>query len=146
MKFINEKTGPGAKVLLVGDERSITLKKDFIVSSVYDKTALVEYAAASRDGEDLYERLKADGITHMLLNTAEAIRLGTGYRTFYWDERTRGVFYDFWGRHLKEVFSFDEPHNRVLVYELADKLPAGVPPPFNMMKEVVMKNLDKKFN
>ena len=144
VKFINEKTGPGAKVLLVGDERSYYLKKDFIVSSVYDKTALVEYAAASRDGEDLYARLKADGITHILLNPAEAIRLGAGYRTFYWDERARGVFYGFWERHLKEVFFFDEPHNRVLVYELADKLPPGVPPPFNMMKEVIMKNLDKK--
>ncbi|MBI4351262.1 MAG: phospholipid carrier-dependent glycosyltransferase [Elusimicrobia bacterium] len=149
LKFMNEKTGPGAKVLLIGDERSFYLKKDFIVSSVYDRTAVVEYAAASKDGEDLYARLRADGVTHLFLNAAEAIRLGGNYRIFYWDERARGVFYSFWERHVKEVFSFEEAQNgqvinRVSVYELADKLPAGVPPPFNMMKEVIMKNLDKK--
>lgn len=147
LKFMNEKTAPGAKVLLIGDERSYYLKKDFIVSSVYDRTAVVEYAAASKDGEDLYARLRADGVTHLLLNTAEAIRLGGNYRTFYWDERARGVFYAFWERHVKEVFHFDEvqngqPINRVSVYELAEKPPA--PPPFNVMKEVVMRQLDAK--
>jgi len=149
VKYINEKTAPGSKVLLVGDERSYYLKKDFIVSSVYDNTAAVEYAAASKDGEDLYARLKADGVTHILLNTAEAIRLGTSYRMFYWDERARGVFYSFWDRHAREVFSFDEAQNgqvfnRVLVYELDDKLPAGVPPAFNVMKEIIMKNIEAK--
>lgn len=149
VKYINEKTSPGSKVLLIGDERSYYLKKDFIVSSVYDNTAAVEYAVASKDGEDLYARLKADGVTHMLLNTAEAIRLGTSYRMFYWDERARGVFYDFWGRHIKEVFHFDEAQNgqvfnRVSVYELADKLPAGAPPAYNVMKEVIMKNIEAK--
>ncbi len=148
-KFMNEKTGPGSKVLLVGDERSFYLKKDFIVSSVYDKTAIVEYSSAAASGEDLYARLKAAGVTHILLNTAEAIRLGRDYRMFYWDARARGVFYAFWERHLKEVFAFNESQNgrvfnSVAVYELEDKLPPGTPPAFNVMKEVIMKNIDAK--
>lgn len=149
LKFVNENTGPDSKVLLVGDEKSFYLKKDFLVSSVYDKTAIVEYSLAARDGADLYARLRADGVTHLLLNTADAIRLGRAYRMFYWDEKARGVFYEFWGRHLRGVFAFDEAQggrvfNRIEVYELVDKLPPGVAPPFNVMKEVIMKNIDAK--
>ncbi|MDO8802853.1 MAG: phospholipid carrier-dependent glycosyltransferase [Elusimicrobiota bacterium] len=149
IKFINEKTGPDSKTLMIGDEKSFYFKKDYIVSSVYDKTAIVEYSAASKDGDDLYARLKADGVTHILLNTADAIRLGRDYRMFYWDERARGVFYTFWERHAREVFTFDDAQNgrafnRIAVYELMDKLPAGAPPAFNVMKEVIMKNIDAK--
>ena len=149
LRFINDKTGPDAKVLLLGDERSYYLKKDFVVSSVYDKTAAVEYAAASKDGEDLYARLKADGITHILINPAEAIRLGRDYRMFYWDERARGVFYDFWDRHAREVFNFEDAQNgrvfnRIEVYELVKKLPPGSPPALNVVKEVIMRNIEAR--
>ena len=149
IKFINERTGPGSKTLMIGDEKSFYFRKNYIVSSVYDKTAIVEYSAASKDGEDLYARLRAAGVTHLLLNTADAIRLGRDSRMFYWDERARGVFYAFWERHAREVFGFDEAQNgrvfnRIAVYELADKLPAGTPPAFNVMKEVIMKNIDAK--
>lgn len=149
IKFINEQAGPDAKTLMIGDEKSFYFKKDFIVSSVYDKTAIVEYAAAAKDAGDLYARLRADGVTHILLNTADAIRLGRDYRMFYWDERARAVFYDFWGRHLRGVYAFDEAQggrvfNRIEVYELTDKLPPGVAPAFNVMKEIVMKNIEAR--
>lgn len=149
IKFVNDKLPAGAKVLLVGDERSFYLKKKFIVSSVYDKSALVEYAIASRDGADLYARLRADGVTHLLINTAEAIRLGRGYRMFYWDARARGVFDAFWDAHAKEVFAFEETQNgkflnRVAVYEIAAERPAGSTPPLNLIKEAVMRNIDAK--
>jgi hypothetical protein len=149
IRFINEKAGPDAKVLLIGDEKSFYLKKDFIVSSVYDRTAAVEYAALAADGDDLYARLRKDGVTHLLVNPAEAIRLGRDYRMFYWDEKARGVFYDFFGRHALGVFSYNESKggrvaNRIEVYELVDKLPPGIPPAFNIIKEVVMKNIDAR--
>lgn len=149
LKFFNEKTPPGSKLLLVGDERSFYLEKDFVVSSVYDRTALVEYASAAKDGEALYARLKAEGVTHVMINTAEAIRLGRDYRMFYWDARARGVFDDCWARHARGVYAFDEAQvgrvfNRIEVFELVDKLPPGVPPPFNTLKEVVMRNIEQK--
>ncbi len=149
IKFINENTAANAKVMFVGDERSFYLKRDFIVSSVYDRTAIVEYAAAAKDGDDLYARLKADGITHLLLNVAEAIRLGRDYRMFYWDERARNVFYDFWGKHVSEAFAYEEQEkgrafNRVAVYTITEQVPPGSPPPFNMMKEIIMKNIDAR--
>ncbi|MCM2268007.1 MAG: glycosyltransferase family 39 protein [Elusimicrobiales bacterium] len=146
LRFINEKLPPGAKTLIIGDARSFYLKKDFVVSSVFDKTPIVEYALAAADGEALYARLRAEGVTHLLINAAEGIKLGQGYGMFYWDGRARGVFDAFWDRHVREVFSRDEAMggrflNRVTVYELADKLSAGERPPLNLLRDVVMKNV-----
>lgn len=149
IEFINEKLPPGAKTLIIGDGRSFYFRKDFVVSSVFDKTPVVEYAAASADGEELYARLRAAGITHLLVNIAEGIKLGQGYGMFYWDARARGVFDQFWARHAREVFARDEAQggrflNRVLVYEIAEKLPPGTSPAFNAVKEIIMKNIDGK--
>ncbi len=149
IEFINERLPAAAKTLIIGDGRSFYFKKDFVVSSVFDKTPIVEYAAASGNGEELYTRLRAEGITHLLINAAEAIKLGQGYRMFYWDARARSVFDEFWARHAREVFSRDEAQsgrllNRVTVYEIAERLPPGTPPAFNVMKELIMKNIDAK--
>ncbi len=149
IEFINDKLPAGAKTLIIGDARSFYLKKDFIVSSIFDKTPVAEYAVSSRNGAELYARLRAEGVTHLLLNTAEAIRLGRGYGMFYWDTRAREVFYEFWARHVREVFSRDEYQNgkrinRLVVYEIAEKLPPGTPPAFNVMKEVIMKDIGAK--
>ncbi|MDA8130536.1 MAG: hypothetical protein M0011_03415 [Elusimicrobia bacterium] len=149
IKFINEHTPPGSKVLMIGDEKSFYLKRDFIVSSVYDRTAIVEYSSAAVSGDDLYASLRRDGVTHILLNPADSIRLGRDYRMFYWDARARAVFSDFWARHVRGVFSFSETEggrvfNRIEVYELADKLPPGTAPAFDVMKEIIMKNIDAR--
>lgn len=148
IKYVNEQLPPGSRVLFLGDERSFYMKKDFLVSSVYDRCAAVEYAAAAKDGEDLYARLKADGFTHILLNTAEAIRLGRDYRMFYWDDRARKVFYEFWDLHAREVFGFNEERegrffNRVSVYEIAPRRPAGLPPPqVNVIRDIIVRNIE----
>jgi 4-amino-4-deoxy-L-arabinose transferase-like glycosyltransferase len=149
IKFINEQTGPGSKTLMIGDEKSFYFKKDFIVSSVYDRTAAAEYAAAAKDGADLYARLRGDGVTHLLVNTADAIRLGREYRMFYWDARARAAFDEFWGAHARSVFAFEDAQNgrvfnRVEVYELLDRLPPGTPPAFNPVKEIIMKSLEAR--
>ena len=146
IEFINEKLPAGSKTLLIGDSRSFYLKKDFIVNSVFDRTPLVEYAASSANGEELYARLRAEGVTHLLVNAMEASRLGSGYGMFSWDARARSVFDEFWDHHITEVFSRDEMQggktlNRVSVYEITEK-PAAEKPPYNVMKEFIMKRID----
>lgn len=145
IKFVNEKLPKDSKVLFVGDERSFYLERDFTVSSVYDRSALVEYAASAKDAAGLHAALKARGYTHLLVNLMEGIRLGRDYRMFYWDERARGVFYDFWNAHVREVFATEEQRegrffNRVAVYEITDAKAPGAPP-FNVIKEIMMKNI-----
>jgi len=149
IEFVNNSLPAQAKTLIVGDARSFYLKKDFIVSSVFDKTPVVEWATASRSGDELYARIKAEGVTHLLLNASEAIRLGRDYHIFYWEASGRAVFNDFWNRHLQEVFTHDETDdgrllNRVAVYELVPARPPGTSPPFNLMEEVVQKNIAKR--
>ncbi|OGS52785.1 MAG: hypothetical protein A3J79_03910 [Elusimicrobia bacterium RIFOXYB2_FULL_62_6] len=125
------------------------MKKDFVVSSVFDKTPAVEYAAASKDGDEMYARMKADGLTHLLLNVAEAVKLGKGYRMFYFDDRSLAVFNRFWADHVKEVFSDSETQggqvfNRTAVYELVPARDPKEPPPYNFMNEVIMKAVNQK--
>jgi len=149
IRFINEKLPAGAKTLIVGDGRSFYMKKDFVVSSVFDKTPAVEYAAASKDGDEMYARMKADGLTHLLLNVAEAVKLGKGYRMFYFDDRSLAVFNRFWADHVKEVFSDSETQggqvfNRTAVYELVPARDPKEPPPYNFMNEVIMKAVNQK--
>ncbi|OGR68148.1 MAG: hypothetical protein A2081_02320 [Elusimicrobia bacterium GWC2_61_19] len=149
IQFINYKLPPGAKTLIIGDARGSYFRKDFMVSSVFDKTPIVEYAAAAKTGEELYSRLKAEGITHLLLNPAEGIRLGKAYNMFYWDARARGIYDAFWDKHVVEVYAHEEmdngrPVNRVAVYELVSKLPPGVSPAFNIMREVIVRYIGAK--
>ncbi len=115
----------------------------------YTRRAMPFGAAQTLTGDELYARLKADGVTHILVNAGEAVRLGRDYGMFYWDARARGVFNAFWNAHLKEVFAREEQRegrffNRVAVYELAPAFPSRIPPPPNMMEELVMKSLGSK--
>jgi hypothetical protein len=147
IEFINNRLPARAKTLFVGEARSYYLRKDFVSSSVYDKTPLVEWAMTAKSGDALFTKLRAEGITHLLLNASEAIRLGQSYRIFYWDDRAREVFNDFWNHHLTEVSSQDETKdgrllNRVAVYELVFERRSGTLPPLNLMEEVVRKNIE----
>ncbi|MCX5785184.1 MAG: hypothetical protein NTX59_05810 [Elusimicrobia bacterium] len=144
IKYINEKLPPDSKTLIVGDGRSLYLEKNFMISTAFDKTPLVEYAMASGSGAELYARMKAEGLTHILLNVAEGVRLARDYGMFYFDARTLAVFNDFWAAHVKEVYSYDEvqggrPINKIEVYELVDNREPVSAPPFNYMSEVIMK-------
>jgi len=146
IKFINEKLQPEAKVLLIGDERTFYLEKKFIVSSVYDKAAVVEYAAASKNGGEMYSRLKADGVTHLLLNVGEGVQLERDYKMFEFVPASLAVFNDFWASHVKEAYVNDETRggqflNRTAVYELVPGREAAVPAPVNYLSEVILKNI-----
>ena len=145
IKFINENLPPDSKTLIVGDGRSLYLEKNFMISTAFDKTPLVEYALASGSGAELYARMKAEGLTHILLNVAEGARLARDYRMFYFDARALAVFNDLWAAHVKEVYFYDEVQggraiNRIEVYELVDKRDPLSAPPFNYISEVIMKN------
>lgn len=143
IKFINEKLPPDSKILIVGDGRSFYLKKDFMGGTAADKAPLVEYCRSSSGGDEVYSRMKADGLTHILLNVVESLRM-TQYGMFNFDAGSLAVFAGFWKGHVKEVFAYDEVQdgkavNRVGVYELVGKRDAAGAPPYDYISEVVMK-------
>ncbi|MDQ7773654.1 MAG: glycosyltransferase family 39 protein [Elusimicrobiales bacterium] len=144
--YINRNLPADAKVLVIGDARTFYLERPHLASSVFDLNPAVELASASRGGGELYSRLREAGVTHMVLNVAEAIRLGRSYRTLYWDEAARRTFYEFWDSHAVEVQGWTEADegrfsNRVAVYEIAEARP-GRPPAFNLLRDVVMRAID----
>lgn len=143
IEFINEKLPAGAKTLIIGDARSFYFKKDFVVGSVFDKAPVVEYSSAAASGDDLYGRLKADGVTHILLNLAGGVTLQRDYGVLNFDPRARKNFNEFWAAHVKEVYAYAEmyqgrPMNRTAVYELVPAPAQGVPAPFNYIDAVVL--------
>ncbi|KAF0155402.1 MAG: glycosyl transferase family protein [Elusimicrobia bacterium] len=144
--YINRNLPADARVLVIGDARTFYLQRQYLASSVFDLNPVVELSAASRSGRELYELMAGAGITHLVLNVAEAIRLGRGYRTFYWDAAARRNFYDFWDRHAVELQGWTETEagrfvNRVAVYEIAAEKP-GRQPAFNLVRDVVMRGIE----
>jgi hypothetical protein len=69
--WINHNLPPGAKVLLLGEARGFQLDRDFIAPTVYDFNPFWETAAAALDADELRARLRAAGVTHILLNLGE---------------------------------------------------------------------------
>ena len=123
VEYINSFLPESARVLVLGDSAGFRLKRDYIISSVFDRNPAVEWAMLSADAEELRKRMTEAGVTHVMINYGEAAR-NSAYRIFYWDERGAAVFADFTSKYLKEVFSHtekrgDSPVNRVAVYEIS---------------------------
>jgi hypothetical protein len=92
--------GPNDKVLIVGDEKAYPIAVRHAYSGVYDNGPLVYAANESRTAEEMAAKLQEKGITHLLLNIAEARRLA-GYGIFRWTEAGFGVFSAFWEQHVQ---------------------------------------------
>lgn len=149
MEFINKNLPDKAKVLFIGEGRSFYVDRMPVVSSAHDLTPIVEFAKSSKSADELQLKIKQEGITHIFLNMGEAIRLGKSYKMFQWDDKSLDIYNEFWKKYVKEIFNKDEIingnfANRVAVYEILPEKEAIIPhvPPFNLMMEVVVKNIN----
>jgi hypothetical protein len=68
--FINRNAPQDALVLFVGEERSFYLERRAIAASAFDRPPLLELAEASSDGKELSAKLRALGVTYLLINRA----------------------------------------------------------------------------
>lgn len=151
IEFINKNLPENAKVLFIGDGRSFYIERVPVVASAQDMTPLVEYAKAAKNGDELYLKMKEEGITHIFFNLGEARRLGGNYKMFPWNRKSLDVYNGFWNKYVKQVFSKDEMMqgqfvNRVAVYEILSEKDASIPhtPPLNLMTEIVVKDMPVK--
>jgi hypothetical protein len=90
------------KVLLWGDEKAYPLHVRHTYSGVYDRSALVRLSEESSKPEEIAAGLLKQGITHVMINLAEASRIA-GYGVFSMSPKAFGVFCAFWEGHLKLV-------------------------------------------
>ncbi len=73
--FVNERLAPEARLLLVGESRSMYLDRDVDVEDPFAVPRLVELARNSRTPGEIAAKLRAEGITHVLVNWHEAGRI-----------------------------------------------------------------------
>ncbi len=106
-RFANENLPPSAKVLFIGENQGYYFDRDFVSNSPLDDNIIVGIANSSRDGEEMSNKLKEMGITHILYNASEVKRVARSYASFNWvDEESRKRFLSFLssGEYLRLIF------------------------------------------
>ncbi len=76
LPIVNEQLPEDARLLLVGEPRAFRLERDVVVEDPFREPYLVELAEQSASGPEIAATLRRRGITHLLVNQAEAARIG----------------------------------------------------------------------
>lgn len=102
IKWINENLPKNAKILFSGENKSYYLKREYVTYSVENNLQpLMEFLKQSKNEKDFLQTLKSEGITHLLINYREAVRVQPSYKTYYWSKREREIFNEFWKQNVK---------------------------------------------
>ena len=126
IRWSNQNLPKGSRILFVCESRGFYSKHDVVSRTVQDVSPLVLWTKHSKDAKDLYIKLKEEGITHIMLNVPEGMRL-KGYNVFDWNDKEKAVFSEFWNRYIKKLFESD----MVFIYEIMkseDACKPHVPP------------------
>lgn len=95
--YANEHLPPEAKILYIGETRGYYADRVFIANTAHDVTPIVELTYQAKNVNDLLEKLKTLGVTHIIFNKREGTRLDTQYKYLHWktadDEAKFGEFY-----------------------------------------------------
>lgn len=102
IKWINENLPANSRILFSAENKAFYLKRDYVSYSVETNLQpLMELLKQAEDGDDFKKILDDNRITHILINYREAIRVNPIYKTYYWNERDRKVFNEFWEKRIK---------------------------------------------
>lgn len=101
--WINANTPPNAVIALVGELRSLYIERKTLMMDFSNYSPLIVWAEESKDGEELFAKLRQKGITHMLLNVPEACRL-TSLDPLNFEARGLRNFGLFWKKHVREIY------------------------------------------
>src|SRR5437016_1717876 len=91
--WMNQNLPAGSKAMIAGDARSFYTRIAVVPSSIFDTQPIVLVAREAHSGADLARLLRKQGVTHLFLNFAEAIRTES-YGNFSWDQESWAVFDD----------------------------------------------------
>jgi tetratricopeptide (TPR) repeat protein len=93
--------GPGARTLAVGEVRTYLAAPWTITPSYFEPSPFLSLAAASRDGDRLYVRLRQLGVRRLLVNVPEMIRLRL-WEGLCWDAAMpANILEEFFRRHAR---------------------------------------------
>jgi len=103
-KYINDNLSEDTKIMLIGEAKIHYLKRDFLSNNVHNFTPVVEWTKMAKNGDELYERIRKERVTHILVNRFEATRtLGLLYLN--WNEEEIKIFDEFWQKYIEEIFA-----------------------------------------
>ncbi|MCX7641470.1 MAG: glycosyltransferase family 39 protein [Elusimicrobiales bacterium] len=97
--YINKNLSKEDKILIFGDSRTFYLKIPHETASVFDIHPLVEISEKSKNGDEIYKKLKNMGFTHIMVNLAEGYRIKS-YGNHYFSKTAYEKFDDFFKNHL----------------------------------------------
>jgi 4-amino-4-deoxy-L-arabinose transferase-like glycosyltransferase len=131
INWINKNLPRDAKVLFIGESRPFRMERDFISYSIENnEQPLMAYLRKAKDADDLYALLRAENVTHLLINYREAIRNHAPYHELDWTKEQREIFDGFWKKRVTQEY-FKEG---VFVYSIMPA--AGKTPPVDILKEL----------
>jgi hypothetical protein len=71
-----------ARLLIVGEARGLYWPRSFYANSVFDEPFLVQAAKQEKDAVGILKELHENGITHIVINGPEGLRLSNEYRQY----------------------------------------------------------------
>jgi hypothetical protein len=113
--WMNENLPSGAKVLYVGEGRVYYTKHPALWSTAFDQPPLTAMSNQAKTTEELAAALRARGVTHVYVNSAEADRLRRSYG--YMADANWNLIQNTLRHNATEVHRT----GRGVVYELAEK-------------------------
>jgi len=111
--WINKNTPGDSKILFIGETRPYYLEREFVISSVYNKTPYIEWIKQTKSAEGFYNKLREENITHIFYNLPEAARLSV-FGIFYWNSEEQDIFSQFWQKYVKVVCRYEN----LFLYEI----------------------------
>ena len=77
--YINDKTPPEARILLVGEARNYYLKRPYLLSTAHDRSIVKKYLENARNASEFKSRVRSDGFSYLMVNFSELERLQKQY-------------------------------------------------------------------
>ena len=102
IKYIRDNLPKEARVLFMAEARGYGTGREYVAATSFDENPVSEYLRQGCRADQLRERLKKDGYTHVLINGAEIMVRGQLW--FNWGERGAAVWTEFSKRYLRRLF------------------------------------------
>ncbi len=117
IKYINNELPSLSKILFIGDNQTYYCEKPLLSNSPLDKSIIVEIVRSSKNYEEIKNKLRVMGITHIYYNASEVKRTQETYSAFDWKDKEEYTFNNFIGNYTKTLFE----KNGCFIFEIINE-------------------------
>ena len=117
--YINENLAPNALVLIIGDAQHLYIQRRHRYAYLSASTPFDIFTTeAGANDEKISEKFKAEGITHILYNPVEMVRLQRAGAMPYREENNKFIESFLVGGFVKKIYTYSRLQLSVGLYEL----------------------------